>query len=159
VGRTLVANKVLACSACGKRHRGRPLNSVVSRHMTTHPGICEHCGQSFRFSFIGGMNGSFHAYCEQCGKAIVSESLVDPLKIKFEPCQCGGEPSYDASPRCPHCNRALSAEIAASYIEREAPPGYRWQRTWKNGTTFVIEGKLSYNHPWKKVKGKWFQWM
>jgi hypothetical protein len=32
VGRTLVANKLLAGSACGKRRRGRPLNSVVSQH-------------------------------------------------------------------------------------------------------------------------------
>ena len=32
VGRTLDANRRLACSACGKRRRGRPLNSVVSRH-------------------------------------------------------------------------------------------------------------------------------
>ncbi len=31
MGRTLVANRLLAGSACGKRHRGRPLNSVV-RH-------------------------------------------------------------------------------------------------------------------------------
>jgi hypothetical protein len=29
VGRTLVANRLLAGSACGKRRRGRPLNSVV----------------------------------------------------------------------------------------------------------------------------------
>jgi hypothetical protein len=35
VGRTLVANKLLAGSACGKRLRGRPLNSVVSRHLET----------------------------------------------------------------------------------------------------------------------------
>src|SRR5450432_2711785 len=32
VGRTLVANSLLACSACGERRRGRPLNSVVRRH-------------------------------------------------------------------------------------------------------------------------------
>jgi len=32
VGRTLVANRWLAGSACGKRNRGRPLNSVVSHH-------------------------------------------------------------------------------------------------------------------------------
>jgi adenylate kinase family enzyme len=31
VGRTLVANRLLAGSACGKRRRGRPLNSVVRR--------------------------------------------------------------------------------------------------------------------------------
>ena len=29
MGRTLAANKLLAGSACGKRQRGRPLNSVV----------------------------------------------------------------------------------------------------------------------------------
>jgi hypothetical protein len=33
VGRTLVANKLLAGSACGKRHRGRPLNLVARHHM------------------------------------------------------------------------------------------------------------------------------
>jgi CdiI immunity protein len=32
VGRTLGANRLLARSACGKRQRGRPLNSVVSCH-------------------------------------------------------------------------------------------------------------------------------
>jgi hypothetical protein len=32
VGRTMVANTLLAGSACGKRQRGRPLNSVVSHH-------------------------------------------------------------------------------------------------------------------------------
>jgi hypothetical protein len=32
VGRTLDANGLLAGSACGKRRRGRPLNSVVSWH-------------------------------------------------------------------------------------------------------------------------------
>ena len=32
MGRTLVANKLLAGSACGKRQRGRPLNSVVRLH-------------------------------------------------------------------------------------------------------------------------------
>ena len=31
MGRTLGANRVLAGSACGKRRRGRPLNSVVRR--------------------------------------------------------------------------------------------------------------------------------
>jgi len=33
VGRTLDANRLLAGSACGKRHRGRPLNSVVRCHL------------------------------------------------------------------------------------------------------------------------------
>ena len=33
MGRTLVANRLLAGSACGKRQRGRPLNSVVRCQM------------------------------------------------------------------------------------------------------------------------------
>jgi hypothetical protein len=33
VARTLVANQWLAGSACGKRHRGRPLNSLVRTHL------------------------------------------------------------------------------------------------------------------------------
>jgi hypothetical protein len=33
VRRTLVANRLLAGSACGKRRRGRPLNSVVSHQV------------------------------------------------------------------------------------------------------------------------------
>jgi quercetin dioxygenase-like cupin family protein len=37
VGRTLVANRLLAGSACGKRRRGRPLNSVVSHHFREVP--------------------------------------------------------------------------------------------------------------------------
>jgi hypothetical protein len=32
VGRTLVANTLLAGSACGKQQRGRPLNAIVRRH-------------------------------------------------------------------------------------------------------------------------------
>ena len=35
MGRTLAANRGLAGSACGKRRRVRPLNSVVSRHSST----------------------------------------------------------------------------------------------------------------------------
>ena len=33
MGRTLVANRLLAGSACGKRQRGRPLNAIVSHHL------------------------------------------------------------------------------------------------------------------------------
>ena len=35
MGRTLDANELLAGSACGKRQRGRPLNSVVRPHPRT----------------------------------------------------------------------------------------------------------------------------
>ena len=33
MGRTLVANGLLACSACGGGRRGRPLNAIVRRHL------------------------------------------------------------------------------------------------------------------------------
>ena len=35
MGRTLVANRLLAGSACGKRQRGRPLNAIVRPHVST----------------------------------------------------------------------------------------------------------------------------
>src|SRR5258706_12223707 len=37
VGRTLVANRLLAGSACGKRHRGRPLNATVRQPIEISP--------------------------------------------------------------------------------------------------------------------------
>ena len=41
MGRTLVANRLLAGSACGKRHRrGRPLNSVVRHQSMSATDIC-----------------------------------------------------------------------------------------------------------------------
>jgi hypothetical protein len=123
--------------------------------MNTDTGSCEHCGRSFQYRLIGnGMNGSFHAYCERCGNAVVSESLVDPRSIQFDPCACGGRVSYEASPRCPHCSEVLSATVAANYIERNSPGvagGWRWQRTWKGGNAFVVDGRLLYNHPWRKL--------
>jgi ribosomal protein S18 acetylase RimI-like enzyme len=39
VGRTLVANRLLAGSACGKVQRGRPLNSVVRLHVNIRPAV------------------------------------------------------------------------------------------------------------------------
>jgi hypothetical protein len=39
VGRTLVANRLLGGSACGKRQRVRPLNSVVRQHSDMWPWI------------------------------------------------------------------------------------------------------------------------
>jgi len=45
VGRTLVANRLLAGSACGKRHRGRPLNSVVRWHSNHRGSNVKHAGK------------------------------------------------------------------------------------------------------------------
>jgi hypothetical protein len=62
----------------------------------------------------------------------------------LEPCPCGGGFVAGSSPRCPHCNQALSAEKAADYIEPQAPgtkKGWRWQRNWHGLYCVVINGK------------------
>jgi hypothetical protein len=40
VGRTLVANRLLAGTACDKRHRARPLNAIVSCHCEPMSKLC-----------------------------------------------------------------------------------------------------------------------
>jgi phage FluMu protein Com len=60
----------------------------------------------------------------------------------LEPCSCGGTFKKGAQPRCPHCNKVLSAEAAADYIERNAPGTkrvWRWQRNWHEAECIVIE--------------------
>ena len=54
MGRTLVANRLLAGSACGKRQRGRPLNSVVRLHEN-------HRGSFLRASFGVGDRSQLYA--------------------------------------------------------------------------------------------------
>src|SRR5258706_4081966 len=59
VGRTLVANRLLAGSACGKRQRGWPLNSVVRAQLATveaSPKI-DGTARAWRFTFGAGFIG------------------------------------------------------------------------------------------------------
>jgi uncharacterized protein (DUF983 family) len=51
VGRTLGANRMLAGSACGKRRRGRPLNSVVRQRMGA---ACPKCQGALGWSQLRG---------------------------------------------------------------------------------------------------------
>src|SRR5262252_4080301 len=96
-------------------------------------GSCEHCGQQFAYSLIhNGFNDSAYAYCDTCGRtALLSAWSAVPrgVPIRFhsciskavepylEPCSCGGHFRSDASPRCPHCNQVLSADVATDYLE------------------------------------------
>jgi len=60
----------------------------------------------------------------------------------IQPCDCGGSFRKGCTPRCPQCSKPLSAELAASYIESNAPgtqKGWRWQRNWRSVYCVVIE--------------------
>jgi hypothetical protein len=66
-----------------------------------------------------------------------------------QPCECGGSFSRGSAPRRPHCAKPLSAELAMSYIETNAPgtkKGWRWQGNWSGVYCIVIEGKRIDNN-------------
>ena len=132
-------------------------------------GNCEHCERDFSYSLIHNrFNDSAFAYCDKCGRtATFSAWSKKPKEAVFQqgtlsshlesfvaPCECGGKFRSDASPRCPHCNEPLSAELGATYIERNAPgtaKGWRWQRNWKGLYSIVIEGQ-SAKDPWDPAR-------
>jgi hypothetical protein len=67
------------------------------------------------------------------------------LEPFLRPCTCQGRFKKGASPRCPTCKEALSAEYAAEYIERNAPgtaKGWRWQRDWNGLYCMAIENSI-----------------
>jgi hypothetical protein len=124
-------------------------------------GTCEHCQQQFQY-WLGhsGFGECVFAYCDACGKtAILSlwdkrmpslpkcpgqQEICSAMEAFIEPCDCGGRFKRGSAPRCPHCNRPLSAELATSYIEFNAPgtkKGWRWQRSWSGLYCIVVEDK------------------
>lgn len=123
-------------------------------------GDCEHCHREFEYRLIhNGFNESSYAYCNACGLTAILDGWKVPETIhmalhqiitpevesQLAPCQCGGSFSASASPRCPHCRQALSAERAADYIERQsegAKKGWRWQRSWKDLYCIIIEDRV-----------------
>lgn len=75
--------------------------------------ICSKCGAKFRVA--DGCGESFYMlHCEECGKAkAVNFSELEKVRKKqgrkFTPsevaafCECGGQFSSEAKPRCPKC--------------------------------------------------------
>jgi hypothetical protein len=49
------------------------------------------------------------------------QEICAELEQYLQPCECGGVFKKGASPRCPRCALALSAEAATAYIERKRP--------------------------------------
>ena len=129
----------------------------------TDTGVCEACLQTFGYSLIhNGFNDTAYAYCDKCGatafvsgwsketppaaKLKVHGPINSEAEILLAPCACGGAFRGTASPRCPHCQKPLSAELATVYIEPNAPgtqKGWKWQRSWQGLYAIIVEGKSS----------------
>ena len=133
-------------------------------------GTCEHCRRTFHYQLAhNGFGDSAYAYCDRCGYTVTVDAwsrhpadlqlqYQRPLPPEAEPflkpCPCGGKFRADAEPRCPHCNLPLSARLAASYIEANAPgtaKGWRWDRRWNGVYSIIIERRAVAN--WWKSEG------
>ena len=110
--------------------RAYPILSIAMRKLES--GQCKSCGKQFGYYLIhSGFNDSVYAYCDSCGMtADLSiydkrmpklhgcapfQEICPELEPHIQPCQCGGSFKKGASPRCPHCGQALSAEDATNY--------------------------------------------
>jgi hypothetical protein len=127
----------------------------------TDTGTCDMCGRTFQYWLVhNGFNDSAYAYCDTCGceasLSIWCQDIPPQAHLKphgpvnpeaeglLRPCSCGGTFRAHATPRCPHCNSALSAESARSYIEANAPgsaTGWRWQGSWQGLYSLIVEGR------------------
>jgi hypothetical protein len=123
-------------------------------------GVCEHCHANFAIEiFHNGFGDTSYAYCDTCGQTTIlsgwnkrwpegvkctQAEIAPEMEPHLQPCGCGGKFTRGNSPRCPACARALSAELAAEYLERQAPgtkKGWHWQRTWSGIYCAVINGR------------------
>jgi hypothetical protein len=123
-------------------------------------GDCEHCGQIYRYSILHAGFGDYsYAYCDTCGNlatigyssshVLTMPQISSPHQVIdaewepfLRPCDCGGHFRKGASPRCVFCTRMLSADHAASHIERNfiaGGRGWRWQRNWTDVYCMDIE--------------------
>jgi len=158
---------------------------------TLQKGDCEHCFRSFHYTLLhAGFGDCSYAYCDSCGMLATfnysnsflvnmppitnPHQVIDRLWEPFlSPCDCSGHFRAGAAPRCLHCNGVLSAQHAASYIERNtkgAGRGWRWQGNWtdvyclamedprKPGTLRQISDVfLEPARAEKPARGRWFQ--
>ena len=131
-------------------------------------GIREHCRKSFGYTLLHcGFGECSYAYCDKCGMtAILSlwdkriprlsqpagwgqQEIPTDLERYLQACECGGIFRRGASPRCHQCSQGLSAEIATTYIETNAPgtrKGWKWQRNWSDMYCIVIEDRRVANN-------------
>ena len=130
-------------------------------------GQCEHCNRTFAYYLIHcGFSDSSYSYCASCGSTSLlkywswdqspatpklppgcppQQEICSEWEPYIESCWCGGAFRKGASPRCPHCTRALSAVLATEYIEKNAAgtvKGWRWQKNWHETYCIVIENRI-----------------
>ena len=135
-------------------------------------GHCEYCHAVFAYQIVhNGFNDSTHAYCDRCGLTAILRlgaterrvgklpDRLTPLPPQLEallaPCACGGRFRGIAPARCPMCRNALSPDLAATWLEAQAPGarrGWRWQRSWA-GLYALIVGERVLFDPWDEGAG------
>jgi hypothetical protein len=134
----------------------------------TSYGKCEHCLAAIPYYIIhNGFNDSAYAYCDSCSMVCIlsgyfakipknahlkiHRNITPDIESYLQPCPCGGHFKSGVSPRCPTCKGLLSAELAATYIEANAPgtvKGWRWQRSWTELYSLTIANQVVYDN-WK----------
>jgi hypothetical protein len=131
---------------------------------TLQKGDCEHCARSYHYALLSAVFGDFsYAYCDSCGALATigfnnsmmltmpkTEATHQAIIAEWEPflraCICGGAFRRGAAPRCLYCNEPLSADYAASHIEKNtvgAPRGWHWQRNWTGTYCLAMEDSKS----------------
>jgi len=129
-------------------------------------GTCERCRKEFEYWLLHcGFADCVYAYCDSCSNVAVlslwdkrmpklrdcpgQQEMCSAMEAYVRPCECGGRFKRGSVPRCPHCNESLSAELATSYIEANAPgtkKGWRWQRNWSGVYCIVINHRRAPNN-------------
>lgn len=129
-------------------------------------GECEHCRSTFPYYLVHcGFSDTSYAYCDSCGmtallsywvpaqnkrlpklpECVPHQEICADWEPHLRPCACGGSFRKGASPRCPKCKERLSSELAANYIERNAPgtkKGWTWERSWHGLYCIVVANSL-----------------
>ncbi len=125
-------------------------------------GVCENCRRDFSYFLVhNGFNDTLFAYCDSCpyttllsrwyeripktARLHAQGPIAQELEQLLRPCGCGGKFRGSAHPRCPHCNGELSAVVARSWIEANAPgtaSGWRWDGAWSGYYSIVIENRM-----------------
>ena len=120
-------------------------------------GECENCNLVFAYElWHAGFGDLTYAYCDTCGMTATLDhwnpevskitglsagcgEIENSAEQFLLPCQCGGKFRKGSTPRCPYCNKALSADFAAGYLEKNSARGWQWQRSWSGLYCIVIE--------------------
>jgi len=124
VGRTLGANRLLACSACGKRQRGRPLNAIVRHHLRWKGKV---------------ITASSPCALESSGSGAVSRFLLSPvhaaqpswLRLSSKSRCRAQSRAVESSPQCAQskAHALVRGTLGCSGLRRQMMPNYVLERT------------------------------